>query len=163
MSSSSVPDTGIAPYLVVLLDVDGVINDLKALRGEPRPWEISQVRSHGYVLHVPEYMPELVQHLCSIAEVVWCTTWLHRANQELRRHLAISELEVLAGRAGSPTVGWKEQAARPLVESALEQGARVYWIEDFFGELPDIPDVVYVDTAEAGVLRPEHLPDELRP
>lgn len=155
---------------LVLLDVDGVINDLGAARGVPRPWTWEVVRSHGYDLYVPDYMPALVRHLARRAEVWWCTTWRDRANDELAAHLGVGPFPVVDDGTTSSFVEWKPAAARPLVTAAFETGRRVYWIEDFYGMPPvdELPaGVVYVDTAPTlhteAVLRPEHLPRVLRP
>ncbi len=155
---------------LILLDVDGVVNDLGAARGLARPWACHVVSSHGFDLYVPDYMPALVRHLAHLAEVWWCTTWRHRANDELAAHLGVGPFPVVDAGTDSPLVEWKPAAARPLVAAALAAARRVFWIEDFYGLAPadELPaGVVYVDTAPTlhteAVLRPEHLPRMLRP
>ena len=61
--------------LLVLLDVDGVINDLGALSGQSRDFEVERVLSHGHVVHIPDYMGWLIRKITDVAEVHWCTTW----------------------------------------------------------------------------------------
>ena len=100
----------------------------------------------------------------------WCTTWRHRANDELAAHLGVGPFPVVDDGSDSPYVEWKPAAARPLVTTAVGRGRRVFWIEDFYGMPPvgELPsEVVYVDTAPTlhsdAVLRPELLPRMLRP
>jgi hypothetical protein len=167
MTSTSHRKTwGLRP--LVLVDVDGVVNDLGFLQGERRPWATRLLRSHGFVVAVPAYMPELMQHLTRVAEVSWCTTWRHRANDEIAGHLGVGPLPVVDDGTNDRYVGWKAAAARPMAEAALAVGRRVYWIEDFAGDMPrsEMPDgVVFIDTAAADefVLLPDHLPTELAP
>ena len=148
---------------LILLDVDGVINDLHRLYGGSRPWRTDVVRSHGYDICIPDYMPGLIQHLMSLGEVRWCTTWRHRANDEIAAHLGIGRLEVVDDGSGARSVDWKAEAAYELAADALRAGRRVYWIEDFYGRPPvdEMPDgVVFVDTTarDDRVLLPDHLP-----
>lgn len=134
---------------LVLLDVDGVINDLKCLWGDV-PDDRFVLRSNGFSVFVPDYMPALVQWLCSVAEVHWCTTWRHRANSEIARHLGIGPLPVVDDGTNDRRVDWKAAAAFSLVEQALDAGRRVVWIEDFYGRPPvkHMPaGVEFVDTA----------------
>ena len=161
------PDLDRKPLL--LLDVDGVINDLNAhlmlgLLGGEDPdaaakLGIELVRSHGHTLAVPVYMPELIRELTSRAETWWCTTWRDRANDELAAHLSVEAFPVIDP-DGSENEGrdWKARHVRPLVEAAQEAGRSVVWIEDFNGDLPDLEGVVFVDTGERGVLRWADLP-----
>jgi hypothetical protein len=152
---------------LVLLDVDGVINDLGALYGSPRPWRIHKVLSNGFVLHIPDYMPALIRDLVENAEVWWCTTWRDRANDELAAHLGINRLSVIDDGSRSRNVGWKPAAAHSIACAALADGREVFWIEDFYGDVPtsEMPaGVVFVDTAEetlGPVLTAEMLPTGL--
>ena len=155
-----------APLL--LLDVDGVINDLEAkmmirMLGEGGRDRASQlgvemIRSYGYWLAIPTYMPELIGALTARSETWWCTTWRERANDELVAHLGVGPFPVIDDGMRSQDAAWKAEAARPLVEEALAAGRPVVWIEDFNGELPDLADVTYVDTGERGVLRWSDVP-----
>ena len=153
---------------LVLLDVDGVINDLDSLVGVARPWEAAVVASHGFGVLIPDYMPDLIQRLTDTCEVWWCTTWRDRANDEIAQYLGIEPLPVVTDGSQSRWVSWKAGAARDLVGAALVAGRRVYWIEDFYRRPPvsELPDgVVFVDTTEgeyACVLVETDLPSELR-
>lgn len=153
---------------LVLLDVDGVINDIGYLRGEVTDTGHSVIVSHGFVVAVPPYMPVLIQWLCSVAEVHWCTTWRHRANDDIAAHLGIPALPVVDDGTDDRYVGWKAAAAHDLAAAALAEGRRVLWVEDFYDELPDdeMPHgVEFVDTASdegvGPVLTVEMIPEWL--
>ena len=151
---------------LILLDIDGVINDLNALSGIDRDWGIDQVYSHGHTVHIPEYMGWLIRQLTDVAEVHWCTTWRERANNEIAEHLGIDPLPVVDDGTRSRFVDWKAAAAYELAESALAEGRRVLWIEDFYGQVPidEMPaGVEFVDTAanDEMVLEVEMLPNWL--
>ena len=153
---------------LVLLDVDGVINDLEVLAGQRRPWRTDLVHSNGFAVMVPDYMPALIQTLVDTCEVWWCTTWRDLANSEIASHLGIPHLPVVTDGSISRCVDWKAAAARELVSAAIEDGRSVYWIEDFHGDPPtgELPDgVVYIDTTLRDprcVLHEDDLPTELR-
>ncbi|MFM7127186.1 MAG: hypothetical protein ACKOA6_04060 [Actinomycetota bacterium] len=149
---------------LVLLDVDGVINDFEHVGTNTGLWSLDIIRSHGYQVSVPEYMPKLIQEICAVAEVHWCTTWRHRANDEIAEHLEIGPLPVIDDGTNRRVVDWKAGAAYDLVAEALAAGRRVLWIEDFYGTPPidEMPvGTEYLDTAAnpaEPVLRVEHLP-----
>ncbi len=151
---------------LVLLDVDGVLHDRRArdlIRMSDHPDDLARdlgvemITSHGRRMAIPEYMPGLMQDLVARADVWWCTTWMHRANDELATHLGIGPLPVVGD--GERGIGheWKAATARPLVDAARAEGRGIYWIEDFGGTLPEVPGVIWVDTAEEGILRPDDL------
>ena len=152
---------------LVLLDVDGVINDLEALHGTERPWRTDLVESNGFVVFIPHDMPALIQHLTDVAEVWWCTTWRHHANREIASHLGIDPLPVITDGSTARSVTWKAAASRDLVTTALHEGRDVYWIEDFYGAPPrgELPEgVVFIDTTKRApkcVLTPDDLPEHL--
>ena len=152
---------------LVLLDVDGVINDLGPLGGTSRPWNTDVLTSHGYRLHIPDYMKRLIFALTMCTDVRWCTTWRERANDEIADHLGIGKLPVVTDGSASKYVDWKASAARPLVIEALDAGREVFWIEDFYGDPPreQLPaGVTYIDTtvmAPRGVLTAQDLPRSL--
>ncbi len=158
-------DHGSTTRPLVLLDVDGVINDLGSLYGQPRPWHIHQVPANGFVLHVPDYMPALIRDLVAKAEVWWCTTWRDRANNELAGFLEIERLPVIDDGSHSRSVGWKPAAAHAIAREALDSGREVFWIEDFYGNAPTAAmpgGVVFIDTAAdtlSPVLTEGMLPD----
>lgn len=156
------------PRPLVLLDVDGVINDLGALYELPDTTTHHVVRSHGFRVVVPRYMPVLIQWLCSVADVHWCTTWRHRANDEIADHLGIPTLPVVDDGTQDRHTGWKAAAARDLAATALSEGRRVLWIEDFYGDVPrsEMPKgVEFLDTAADvefdAVLTADMIPDWL--
>jgi len=149
---------------LILLDVDGVINDIEYVGLGTDAWETHSFKSHGYTLLVPGYMPELIRTLCRVAEVRWCTTWRHRANDEIAEFLGIDPLEVIDDGTNCRHVDWKAGAAHDLANQALEAGRRVLWIEDFWGRLPEdeMPlGTEFVDTTEGwdgALLLPDMLP-----
>jgi hypothetical protein len=153
---------------LVLLDVDGVINDIGALHGVERPWKTHLVPSRGWLLCIPDYMPGLIAELVATAEVWWCTTWRHNANAEIAGFLGIDPLPVVDDGGMSRTVDWKPGAALPLVRRALVGGREVYWIEDFYRDPPVdlMPEgVVFIDTAaetDRPVLTEGMVPARLR-
>lgn len=77
-------------------------------------------------------------------------------------------MPVIDDGSGRRSVDWKAPAALPVVTAALVEGRTVYWIEDFYGQVPasEVPaGVVFIDTAAAPgnpVLLPGDLPNELR-
>lgn len=146
---------------LVLLDVDGVINDLGSLRGLDRPYEVDRVPAGNFTLHIPEYMAGLIQGMCEVAEVVWCTTWEHDANEFVAPILGIDPLPVLELELER---GWKAAVARPALWQAHHAGRAGFWIEDF-GALPSDmpPTATLIDTTAEGVLTPGDLPGELQP
>ena len=155
---------------LVLLDIDGVIHDRKAMReirlsDDPEATaarlDVTVVASHGHRLAFPTYMPGLIQQLNDIAGIWWCTTWRHRANDDIREHLGITALPVVDDGTRAVGLEWKEAAAAPLIEDALPTGRAVYWIEDFAGTFPEIDSITYIDTADTGILRPEDIPTQL--
>jgi hypothetical protein len=152
---------------LVLLDVDGVINDIDLVGVRTNLWETEIIHSHGYDVAVPSYMPRLIQGICSVAEVHWCTTWRDRANDDIARYLGIGPLPVVDDGTTSRYVDWKAAAAYDLADSALQAGRRVLWIEDFYGDPPtkSMPaGTEFADTADndlGAVLRPHDLPQWL--
>jgi hypothetical protein len=156
---------------LLLLDIDGVINDLDAVMrirplgpgAEARADGIGVelVRSNGFWVAIPHDMPELIQELTSKTETWWCSSWGGHANEEIARHLGVGPFPVVDGGNGGNDGDAKAAAVRPLVESALAAGRPVVWIQDFHGRLPDIAGITYVDTAERGALRWSDVPEEL--
>lgn len=147
---------------LILLDLDGVINDLGSLAGMKRPWRVDIVRSHGYTVHIPSYMPALIRALADLAEIHWLTTWRHRANDAVADHLGAGRFPVIDDGTGDRHVDWKPAAAFAVAGEAIEAGRPVIWIEDFGGFIPrdEMPaGVVFVDTVgedfRDAVLRPE--------
>jgi len=153
---------------LVLLDVDGVINDLPASLGMERPWPHRRLDLGRATICIPLFVPPLLQYLDLVSDIWWCTTWGDMANQVLTPVLEIGPYPVVGADTDQSGHGWKARAAHPIATEAIREGRRVYWIEDFEGDTPDgaMPDgVTYVDTAAQGeyVLLPQHLPSELLP
>lgn len=152
---------------LVFLDVDGVINDLGSLYGRPRDYNLRYVKSHGHTVHIPEFMPTLIQKLVENCEVHWLTTWRDRANDEIATALGIDPLPVITDNTTERTVDWKPAAAYDLALKGLEEGREVWWIEDFYGFVPtpEMPrGVHYIDTAyhtKHPVLLPMYMPKHL--
>jgi hypothetical protein len=148
---------------LVLLDVDGVVNDLGSFYRDARSWGVEVVRSHGYAVYIPSYMPALMQRMVEMAEVHWCTTWRARANDEIAAHLGIGPLPVVDDGTHVRATYWKAAAAYELAADVLAQGRRVIWIEDFYGLAPvdEMPiGVEFVDTGRShfdAVLLPEQV------
>lgn len=152
---------------LVLLDVDGVINDLGHLMGHARPWETRIIEANGFHVHIPEYMPLLVQSLAQATEIHWCTTWRSDANREIAPALGVGPFPVVDDGTSLQHTEWKAAAAYPIASDAIVAGRRVIWIEDFYELIPtsEMPaGVEYVDTTAAPggpVLLPELLPPDL--
>jgi hypothetical protein len=110
----------------------------------------------------------LFRDLVAKAEVWWCTTWRDRANNELASFLEIERLPVIDDGSHSRSVGWKPAAAHAIAREALDSGREVFWVEDFYGNVPTaaMPDgVAFIDTAAdtlGPVLTEEMLPDRFR-
>jgi len=152
---------------LVLLDVDGVINDAASIGRTPRPWVEHRLTIGGTPVRIPLHVPPLIQHIDLVADIVWCTTWMQSANQ-LADVLGVGPFPAIVPDSGVIDYHWKARAARPIAEAALGAGRRVLWIEDFAWGLPTdlMPsETEYIDTAALGeyVLLPEHLPPDLLP
>lgn len=139
----------------MLLDVDGVINDLGSLRGKHRNFEVYSVEAGGFTLHIPGYMPDLIGRLCLAAEVMWLTTWEHQANQHIAPLLGIDPLPVVEL---DPITRLKPSVARPHLWRAHGAGRKSFWIEDFVKLPRGMPDTTtLLDTTPNGVLLAEDL------
>lgn len=164
-------DHSVTAKPLLLLDIDGVLNDIEAVvivrpldeGAEERAARlgVDLMRSHGFWLAIPEYMPELIRELASRSETWWCTTWRARANDEIARHLGVGPFPAVDDGTEALGIEWKIEAAREMIEAALRAARPVVWIEDFNGALPDIDGVTYVDTGERGVLRWSDIPLEV--
>ena len=153
---------------LILLDVDGVINDFEQISEEFLGWDVDVVHSHGYDVRIPHYMPALIRDLCRVAEVHWCTTWRSRANDDIAVHLGIDPLPVVDDGTNIRYTDWKAAAAYDLIEEALNDGRRVLWCEDFWGTPPagEVPHgTEFLDTTENSpgpLLIPENIPTWLK-
>jgi hypothetical protein len=145
---------------LLLLDVDGVVNDLEAVmmlrvlrRGASDLAEqlgVDMLRSHGHWLAVPYSMPEWIRELTSRFETWWCTTRRELVNDDLAAHRGVGPFPVLD--PGGGAIGFEREAqhARPRVSPARAERRPIAWIEDFEGRLPDLDGVTYVDTGGRG-------------
>lgn len=142
---------------VVLLDVDGVVNDLAYQQRTPYH-DVSL--QNGFRIHVPVWMPELIQLVAVHAQVVWCTTWENDANTMIAPLVGAGPFPVVyltdLATATSP-VEAKRGEARVWATRAQEKGRQVVWIEDFAWSLPSLPGLRLVDTTADGVLLPHRL------
>ncbi len=157
---------------LLYLDVDGVINDLEAVMAFgilddvddlAERLSIDIVHSHGYRLAIPTYMPELIGALDTRCEIVWCTTWRNRANDEIAAHLGVGPYPALDPDGDDMTPDWKADHVRRHAAADLAAGRTIIWIEDFYGRLPDIEGIRYVDTGDHAVLRWQDLPIDVLP
>jgi len=158
---------------LVLLDVDGVINDLASLENSARSIGTEIVKAGEYTVHIPPYMGELIRHLNDVTEIVWCTTWRNRANEFISPILGIpNDLKVATDGTAIRFTSWKANAMREFAIPALTDGREVYWIEDFYGSYPQVPKngdlgTHLIDTAPPGETRSRlevnDLPPHLRP
>lgn len=161
---------------LVLLDVDGVINDLTKTGRNARNFERggshTALKSFGFTVAIPNYMPELIQKLVENNEVWWCTTWRDHANAEIAQFLGIPKLPVVDDGTEDRVVSWKPAAAYDIAEKALNEGREVWWIEDFYGQIPfsEMPrGTKYIDTEVKqrgwgmweAVLAPDMIPPHL--
>lgn len=164
---------------VLLLAIDGVINDLRILAGLQSlapDLRGSWAAERGYVLFetklhelgaqfqvaMPNYMPSLIRHLDACCDIIWHTSWTHSANGELAAYLGVGPFPALTPEG--PEWNWKAASAERVGWEAAEMGRSVYWIEDFMGSRPRLAaDVNLVDTHPHMVLSPELLPAELKP
>jgi len=141
---------------LVLIDVMGVVSDATTRTvGDDASDE-----TDDDALEIPSYMPALVRHLVEMADVRWSTP----LDDELR-----AELTACLGVGPIPSIepddyGMTEPAARELLWKAASAGRATYRIENVSSEIPSrLPDsTVLINIAPDKVLRPDHLPPELR-
>lgn len=145
----------------VFIDVDGVINHLSLTSW---PGEADSFNANGFPIEIPAHVPALIRHLAREFDAYWLTTWRDEANNWIAPRLGIDPLPVITDGTGERHVAWKASVAQAKASELFEAGYdEIYWIEDFYGEIPFIPDVKFVDTGDWTVLRPQDLPDKLRP
>ena len=106
---------------LLLLDVDGVIFPFGG--GPPPGYERTEIR--GYEVTWRPSLRDSFERLTDLFDVVWATTWEHRANEAISPLLACGELPVIeftSGRAGDT---WK------LEDVANYVGDRpTAWVDD---------------------------------
>lgn len=141
---------------LVLLDVIGVVSDWASDDSEaPDPNDTEAT------LKIPAYMPALVRHLVSVAEVRWSTPLDDELADQLTVGLGIESLPAIE----PDDFGMTEPAAREALWKAASAGRPTYRIENVSSEIPSrLPDsTVLINIAPDRVLRPDHLPPELQP
>jgi hypothetical protein len=142
---------------LVLLDVVGVIGEPG---GAVDPEGSDDPATDGD-LQIPPYMPDLVRHLTSIADVWWNTPLDEDLGVDLAQRLGVGPLPCVE----ADEYGMTEPAARQLLWKAASARRATYRIENVTSEIPSrLPDsTVLINIAPARVLQPDHLPEELRP
>jgi len=142
---------------LVLIDVMGVVSDTSKPDipdGEESP------TNEDDVLVIPSHMPSLVTHLVEVADVRWSAPVDEELNAQLTAMLGVGPLPAVE----ADDYGLTEPAARELLWKAASAGRATYRIENVTSELPSrLPDsTVLINIAPDKVLRPDHLPPELR-
>ena len=153
------------PPPLVLLDVDGVLNAVRAWGRSDAwdDWRTGQARADGRAFPIT-WSPTVVAAVRSwqeLADVQWLTTWGHDANASLRHLLALPELPV-AGTyddvdraAGEPDGGadthasvapaapdaltgrwWKLDVVRRIVRTG--EPRRLVWLDDDLAGQDDV-------------------------
>ena len=144
---------------LVLIDVMGVISDATIRTDDEESSE--EAGEDDETLEIPSHMPALVGHLAAMADVWWSTPLDDELSARLTTHLGVGPLPSV----NADEYGMTEPAARELLWKAASAGRATYRIENVSSEIPSrLPDTtVLVNIAPDRVLRPEHLPVELRP
>lgn len=143
---------------LVLIDVMGVVGEPD---GDDDPDGPAGGEGGRTTLEIPSYMPDLVGHLVEIADVWWTTPLDDGLGAELASRLGIGSLPCVE----PDEYGMTEPGARQLLWKAASAQRATYRIENVTSEIQSrLPDsTVLINIAPAPVLRPDHLPVELRP
>ncbi len=146
---------------LVLIDVMGVVSDTS--RPETVEGDEAETRRNDDDddLVIPPYMAALVTHLVEVADVRWSAPLDEESSAQLTSLLGVGPIPSIV----ADEYGMTEPAARELLWKAASAGRATYRIENVSSELPSrLPDsTVLINIAPAKVLRPDHLPPELRP
>ena len=114
---------------LLLLDIDGVVlpcPDLSAAElaaGGPVEWRSP----------LPAEMPARVQRLASMFEIVWCTLWEAKANQELAPLLGIDPCETTLRFPATTAGDWESETfklASVRHYAAEHAGRPIVWVDD---------------------------------
>ena len=146
---------------LVLVDVMGVISEAttpdRAADGDVP----GRADTGDDVLEIPSHMAALVRHLVDVADVRWSAPIDDELSEKLTSTLGIDSLPSIE----ADEYGLTEPAARELLWKAASAGRATYRIENVSSEIPSrLPDsTVLINIAPDRVLRPDHLPEELRP
>jgi hypothetical protein len=146
---------------LVLIDVMGVVSDSSPPTVTESGKAADRVGDDGDALEIPSYMPALVRHLVEVADVWWSTPVDEELYARLTDCLGVDPLPCVA----ADEYGMTEPAARELLWKAASARRGTYRIENVTSEIPSrLPDsTVLINIAPDKVLRPDHLPPELRP
>jgi hypothetical protein len=144
---------------LVLIDVMGVVSDATVQAHDEEPANV--VGDDDAALQIPSHMPALVGHLTEVADVWWSTPLDDELGTQLTTGLGVGPLPSIE----ADEYGMTEPAARELLWKAASAGRATYRIENVSSDIPSrLPDsTVLVNIAPDKVLRPDHLPTELRP
>ncbi len=145
---------------LVLIDVIGVVSDASP-KSPPDGDEPANRSAEDGAFDIPSYMPALVRHLVEVADVRWSTPLDDELSTKLTAGLGVGPLPSIE----PDEYGMTEPAARELLWKAASAGRATYRIENVSSEIPSrLPDsTVLINLAPDKVLRPDHLPPELRP
>lgn len=149
---------------LVLIDVMGVVGDATtpALTDDE---ESSDRTDHDddddEAIEIPPYMPALIRHLVEVADVWWSMPLDDELSAKMTGILGVGLLPSIE----ADDYGMTEPAARELLWKAASARRATYRIENVASEMPSrLPDsTVLINIAPDKVLRPDHLPPELRP
>lgn len=122
------------PRPVWLLDIDGVLNAYAYQRRVHDEWEDVDHRRlkiphHGtFPLWVAGEVLAFVRgvHDATLADILWCTTWLDAANEVFAPAFGLPEFPVGGRPAGITDYTWKSDAARAVAAS----GRALVWTDD---------------------------------
>jgi hypothetical protein len=107
---------------LLLLDVDGVLFPFR--NASPPPGYLL-VESPESIVWIKPSHGEALRNLSSLFELVWATTWEHKANQIIGPALGLEQLPVIEFNEGRAGETWKLPAVRRYV------GDRPFvWIDD---------------------------------
>ena len=104
---------------------------------------------------------ETPEDLAAVADVRWSAPLDDDSSIQLASLLGVERIPSIS----ADEYGLTEPAARELLWKAASAGRATYRIENVSSELPSrLPDsTVLINIAPDKVLRPDHLPPELRP
>jgi hypothetical protein len=134
---------------LILLDVDGVINDTPSVFGLERPC----IPMGKPAIHIPNHVLPLLEYLGLIGEIWWRTTRTEIANLLPSDLVGVGPYPMIGVDSERVDPPWKTRSAPPIVTRALGADRTVYWIKDFEGHMPTdvMPSaVVFIDTAAEG-------------
>lgn len=146
---------------LVLLDILGVVSDASSPEAVDGDESAPATDDDDDDLAIPPHMPALIAHLAAVADVRWSAPLDDDSSIQLASLLGVERIPSIS----ADEYGLTEPAARELLWKAASAGRATYRIENVSSELPSrLPDsTVLINIAPDKVLRPDHLPPELRP